>query len=108
MFQSCTWIEIRAKRAERNSMGSLEGPITPALFSLSTERFNMVRLTLMRFLLAAVAIAAGPARAAPDEQGYVNTAPGVSVYFERYGSGPETVIIPNRLFMPQMKELARP
>ena len=62
----------------------------------------------LRFLLSLAAAVAVPAAAAPDEKGYVSTAPGVSIYFERYGSGPQTVIIPNRLFMPQMEQLARP
>jgi pimeloyl-ACP methyl ester carboxylesterase len=42
------------------------------------------------------------AAAVPDEKGYIATAEGVSIYFERYGSGPKTVIVPNRLFMPEV------
>ena len=61
-----------------------------------------------KVFVALLAVVAAPAHAAPDETGYVTTAPGVSVYFERYGSGPQTVVIPNRLFMPQMELLARP
>ena len=40
----------------------------------------------------------------PDT-GSITTAPGVSVYYEKYGSGPNVVLIPNRLFMPEMREL---
>lgn len=44
----------------------------------------------------------------PDQTGFVQTAPGVSIYFERYGSGPNFVFVPNRLFMPEFSALARP
>lgn len=43
----------------------------------------------------------------PDT-GRVTTRPGVSIYYERHGSGPQVVLIPNRLFMPEMRELRRP
>lgn len=43
----------------------------------------------------------------PDT-GRVATRPGVSIYFERHGSGPHVVLIPNRLFMPEMRQLGRP
>ena len=60
-------------------------------------------------LLALVmAVMAGPAAAAPDQSGRVETAPGVSIYYERYGSGPNVVLVPNRLFMPEFAALARP
>ena len=36
------------------------------------------------------------------------SAPGVSIYFERYGSGPQLVLVPNRLHMPEFRSLARP
>ena len=59
--------------------------------------------------LAAVltsAFAPGGAQA-PIESGLIETAPGVSVYFERYGDGPRVVVIPNRLYMPEFRRLAR-
>ena len=68
---------------------------------------NMTR-SLLALLIIAIALAPSAARAVPDEQGYVTTAPGISIYFERYGSGAQTIIIPNRLFMPEMVALARP
>lgn len=58
--------------------------------------------------LLALLSAAGLHARAPDQTGHVQTAPGVSIYFERYGSGPNFVLIPNRLFMPEFAELARP
>ena len=44
----------------------------------------------------------------PDEKGRIQTAPGVSIYFERYGSGPNIVFVPGRFLMPEFAELARP
>lgn len=58
--------------------------------------------------LAAWTAPASAQPAQPDQSGYVETAPGVSIYYERYGSGPRMVLIPNRLFMPEMRALARP
>lgn len=46
--------------------------------------------------------------ASPTESGLVETAPGVSVYFERYGNGPRVILVPNRLHMPEFHHLARP
>ena len=48
------------------------------------------------------------AEAAPDQTGNVQTAPGVSIYYERYGSGPNFVFVPNRMFMPEFAALAKP
>lgn len=42
------------------------------------------------------------------ETGHVETAPGVSIYYEKHGSGGHAVMIPNRLFMPEMRQLERP
>lgn len=42
-----------------------------------------------------------------QEAGYVETAAGVSIYFEKYGSGEHAVMIPNRLFMPEFRSLER-
>ncbi len=42
-----------------------------------------------------------------QETGWVQTAPGVSIYFEKYGSGPQAILVPNRLFMPEFRTLAR-
>jgi pimeloyl-ACP methyl ester carboxylesterase len=44
----------------------------------------------------------------PTAKGHVDTAPGVSIYYERYGSGPNFLLIPGRLFMPELAALARP
>lgn len=41
-------------------------------------------------------------------RGHVDTAPGVSIYYERYGTGSNVVLIPGRLFMPEFVALARP
>jgi pimeloyl-ACP methyl ester carboxylesterase len=42
------------------------------------------------------------------ETGMIEAAPGVSIYYERRGDGPDYVFIPGRLFMPEMAGLARP
>ena len=55
-----------------------------------------------------VLLMAPAATQAPTDRGQVETAPGVSVYFERYGNGPNVVLVPNRLFMPEFTALARP
>jgi proline iminopeptidase len=61
------------------------------------------------FLVLTMLIAPVAAQAsAPDAKGYVDTAPGVSVYYERYGTGPNVILIPGRLFMPEFASLARP
>lgn len=59
---------------------------------------------------AAAVLPTAPAIAAtvPVERGEVQTAPGVSIYYERHGSGAEVVLVPNRLYMPEMSALARP
>lgn len=44
----------------------------------------------------------------PTAKGQIDTTPGVSIYYERYGSGPNFVLVPNRLFMPEFVTLARP
>jgi pimeloyl-ACP methyl ester carboxylesterase len=66
-------------------------------------------MTMLRFLLFLAILTAAPLAARPpDEKGRVETAPGVSIYFERYGSGPNFVLVPNRLFMPEISSLGRP
>ena len=66
-------------------------------------------MTILRLLLCLAVLTAAPLAArAPDEKGTVVTAPGVSVYYERYGGGPNFVLVPNRLFMPEFTSLARP
>ena len=64
----------------------------------------LVRLWLALML----ALPAAATAQVPTAKGYVDTAPGVSVYFERYGTGPNVVLIPGRLFMPEFTALARP
>lgn len=57
---------------------------------------------------AAACVALDAAAAQPADTGRVRTAPGVSIYFERYGSGRQLVLVPNRLHMPDFRSLARP
>lgn len=63
-------------------------------------------LARLASLLAALAVSA--AAQTPTDKGQVETAPGVSIYYERYGGGPDFVFVPNRLFMPELTALARP
>lgn len=46
--------------------------------------------------------------ASGGETGTFKTADGVAIYYERYGTGPQVVVVPNRLYMPEFRELARP
>lgn len=61
-------------------------------------------------LLLILLVGLGPAARAgpPDRTGRVETAPGVSIYYERYGNGPKFVFVPNRMFMPEFAALAQP
>lgn len=63
----------------------------------------IARIATCLLLLAGSTAAAVP----PDQKGEVESAPGVSIYFERYGSGPNFVFVPNRMFMPEFAALAR-
>lgn len=63
----------------------------------------LVRLWLALLLLVPAAASAQ----VPTANGYVDTSPGVSIYFERYGTGPNVVMVPGRLFMPEFAALAR-
>ena len=67
-------------------------------------------MSMFRILLLGLLLVTAPALSArePDQKGTVETAPGVSIYYERYGSGPKFVFIPNRMFMPEFSQLARP
>lgn len=65
----------------------------------------LVRLLLALFL-AAMPIAA--TAETPTARGHLQTAPGVSIYYERYGTGPNVILVPGRLFMPEFAGLARP
>lgn len=61
------------------------------------------------FLVLTLLVAPVVAQAkAPDAKGYVDTDSSASIYYERYGSGPQVVLIPGRLFMPEFAGLARP
>jgi pimeloyl-ACP methyl ester carboxylesterase len=61
---------------------------------------------MMRAVFAAASLAlTTPALAQQLDTGWITTAPGVSIYYEKYGSGAQAVLIPNRLFMPEMREL---
>lgn len=63
---------------------------------------------LVRLLLALVLVVpAATAAQAPTAKGYVDTAPGVSIYYERFGTGPNVILIPGRLFMPEFAALAQ-
>ena len=42
------------------------------------------------------------------DTGTVRTAPGVGIYYEKYGNGPSVVLVPGRLFMPEWRQLRRP
>jgi pimeloyl-ACP methyl ester carboxylesterase len=61
-------------------------------------------------LMFALALLAAPvaANATPEGTGHVETGTGASIYFERYGDGPNVVLIPGRLFMPEFAGLAAP
>jgi pimeloyl-ACP methyl ester carboxylesterase len=64
---------------------------------------------LVRLLLALlIAVPAVGTAQTPTAKGYFDTAPGVSIYYERHGTGPNFVLIPGRLFMPEFVALARP
>lgn len=60
-------------------------------------------LVSLALLMAPVA-----AHSVPDSKGYVATGSGASIYFERYGNGPQVVLIPGRLFLPELTSLANP
>jgi pimeloyl-ACP methyl ester carboxylesterase len=60
------------------------------------------------FILVLIAAPVGARARTPDVKGYVDTGSGGSVYYERYGSGPQVILIPGRLFMPEFTALARP
>lgn len=64
----------------------------------------LVRLLLALLLTVPVA---GLAQA-PTAKGHLDTAPGISIYYERHGSGPNLVLVPGRLFMSEFAALARP
>jgi pimeloyl-ACP methyl ester carboxylesterase len=67
-----------------------------------------IRYALVALVLGSACATAPPQPAAP-ETGQLQTAPGVSLYYERYGDGPETIIIPGRLFLSEnFRELATP
>jgi len=66
-----------------------------------------MRITpLAQFALLGSLASAAPAQT--RDSGFVTTAPGVSIYFERIGNGPQVVVVPNRLYMPEMRQLASP
>ena len=64
----------------------------------------MFKILVWLALLVAPVAALG----APDAKGYVATGSGASIYFERYGNGPQVVLIPGRLFLPEFTSLAKP
>ena len=64
---------------------------------------------LVRMLLALLLVVPVAAQAqAPTAKGYVDAAPGVSIYYERYGTGPNFVFVPGRFLMPEFASLERP
>jgi proline iminopeptidase len=52
----------------------------------------------MRRLLSGLALLPALAFAAP-ESGMLETAPGVSIYYEKYGNGPKVTVLPARFFL---------
>ena len=66
-------------------------------------------MMVLKFLISLTLLAAPvAAHAAPDAMGQVETGSGATIYFERYGNGPEVVLIPGRLFLPELTSLASP
>lgn len=62
----------------------------------------------MRHTLLALLALPLTATAVPDT-GQVQTAPGISIYYEKYGSGPKTTLVPGRLFLARdFASLAKP
>lgn len=54
----------------------------------------------MRYLIAATLLIAGCASVSEEiEAGRLQTAPGVTLYYEKLGDGPDFVIVPGRLFV---------
>lgn len=70
----------------------------------------MVSRTMLSAAFLLCACASAPEQTAPValERTQIETAPGVSLFVERYGRGPHLVLIPGRMFMPEMAALARP
>ena len=64
----------------------------------------LVRLLVALLLAVPVATVAQT----PTAKGNVETDAGVSIYFERYGSGPQFVFVPGRLRLPEFAALAHP
>jgi pimeloyl-ACP methyl ester carboxylesterase len=62
------------------------------------DGFMSFRHVLVALVLAGACASTPPAANGP-EIGQVETAAGVSLYYEKYGAGPEVVIIPGRLFL---------
>ncbi len=67
----------------------------------------------MRHAIAALLFAAACAQAAQQppaaETGQIETAPGVTLFYEKVGDGPQVVIVPGRLFLADgFRELASP
>jgi pimeloyl-ACP methyl ester carboxylesterase len=64
---------------------------------------------MFKFMFTLALLAAPVAvHAAPNATGHVATGSGASIYYERYGDGPNVVLIPGRLFMPEFAGLAGP
>jgi pimeloyl-ACP methyl ester carboxylesterase len=60
-----------------------------------------------RVLAAAFLLAGATVHAQPVDSGMATTAPGISIYYERHGTGANVVMVPNRLFMPEWRQLSR-
>ena len=75
---------------------------------MSVRHWNRLCVWTAALMAAALVTVTQAMAADPTESGRITTAPGISLHFEKYGAGPQAVVIPNRLYMPEMRALAAP